>query len=83
MFLMPWFDGAILSKGVEGNTIGQVRHDYARRQSGNTAIASFSLAAVPRTVHQTEDDGEVAQARDGRGHERRADGTVLHVADLS
>lgn len=54
--------------------MGQVRHDHARRQSSNTAIASFARAVEPGTRHQPEDGGEVAQAGDGRGHEDRAFG---------
>ncbi|PYF06288.1 hypothetical protein C8J30_1302 [Rhodobacter viridis] len=44
-------------------------------------IASFARAAEPGARHQSEDGGEVAQARDGRGHEDRADGTAVHRAD--
>ena len=66
--------------------MGQVFHDRAtgsspltraRRQSCNTAIASFALADKPRTRHQPEDGSEVANARNGRGYEDLADGTAL------
>jgi hypothetical protein len=61
----------------------------ARRQSTNTSIpwlvivclqtlkrASFALAVEPRTRHQPENGGEVAEARDGRGYEGLTDGTA-------
>ena len=44
-------------------------------------IASFARAVEPGTRHQSEDGGEVAEARDGRGHEDRPDGTAVHGAD--
>lgn len=55
----------------------------ARRQSSNTAIASFARAAEPGTGHQPQDGCEVAQACDGRGYENRADGAALNSADGS
>jgi hypothetical protein len=38
-------------------------------------------AAEPGAGHQPQDGCEVAQARDGRGYEDRADGTALDCAD--
>ena len=59
--------------------MGQVRHGSATttRQSCNTAIASFALAAEPGAWYQPQDRRKVAQARDGRGPQDRADGTSL------
>ena len=51
-----------------------VRHDHARRQSSNTAIASFALDAEPGAWDQPKDGGEMAEAGDGRGSEDRAEG---------
>ncbi|MFA8385372.1 MAG: hypothetical protein ACEPO2_07085 [Pelagibaca sp.] len=51
--------------------------DHARRQSNNKEIASFAVAVKLGARHQPEDDGEVAEVCDGRGHEDRADGTKL------
>ena len=73
--------GSFLRNGRKhyGTSSSRERHDHARRQSSNTAIASFAHAAEPGTRHQPEDGGEVAQARDGRGYEDRADGTAATV----
>ncbi len=77
--------------------MGQVRHGsatttYAVRAAIMRAgpppvrgqarmIASFARAAEPRARHQPQDRREVAQARDGRGHEDRAEGTAVNGAD--
>jgi len=66
-----------------GTSSSRERHDNARRQSSNTAIASFARAAEPGTGHQPQDGCEVAQACDGRGYENRADGAALNGADGS
>ena len=64
----PRFDGAILSQewkeAVWDKFVMGARQDYARRQSSNTAIASFARAAELGIGHQPQDGGEVAQARD-------------------
>src|SRR5690606_8402178 len=60
-----------------GTSSSWQRHDHARRQSSNTAIASFARAAEPGAGYQPQDRREVAQARDGRGYEDRTDGTAL------
>ena len=44
-------------------------------------IASFARAAEPGARHQPQDGGEVAQARDGRGPQDRAEGTAVNCAD--
>ncbi len=64
-----------------GTGSSRQRHDHARRQSSNTAIASFARAAEPGARYQSEDRGEVAQAGDGRGYEDRADRAAFHRAD--
>jgi len=60
-----------------------VRHDHARRQSSNTAIASFAFDAEPGTWVQSEYGGKIAEAEDGRGFEDRAEGPSLHDLDRS
>lgn len=95
--LVPRFDGAILSKewtealwdkfvteatrSSQQGATGSSPLARARRQSSSTAIASFARAAEPGTGHQPQDGGKVAQARDGRGYEDRADGTKLDGFD--
>ena len=64
-----------------GHSSSLERDDHARRQSCNTAIASFARAAEPGTGHQPQDGGEVAQAGDSRGHEDRAEGTAVDRPD--
>ena len=59
------------------------RDDHARRQSSNTAIASFARDAEPRVGDQPQDSGEVAQTGDGRGFEDRAERPSLHNPDRS
>jgi len=66
-----------------GTGSSRERHDHVRRQSSNTAIASFARAAEPGARDQSEDGGEVAQAGDGRGYEDRANGTAVHRAGRS
>lgn len=66
-----------------GQVPSRERHDHVRRQSSNTAIASFARAAEPGARDQSEDGGEVAQAGDGRGYEDRANGTAVHRAGRS
>ena len=48
--------------------MGQVRHglrhDHVRRQSCNTAIASFARAAERGTGDQSQDSRQVAEAGD-------------------
>jgi hypothetical protein len=43
--------------------------------------ASFARAAEPGVGHQSQDRGEVAQARDGRGYEDWSFGATIHRAD--
>jgi len=57
------------------------RHDHARRQSSNTAIASFARAAVPGVRHQPQDCRQVAQAGGGRGYEDWADGAAIYYPE--
>ena len=57
------------------------RRDHARGQSCNTAIACVARAVDQRVGHQPEDRCEVAQARDGRRCENRADGAAVDGAD--
>ncbi|PYF08677.1 hypothetical protein C8J30_1115 [Rhodobacter viridis] len=68
-----------------GTSSSWQRHDRASAapsvQGLARMIASFARAAEPGARHQSEDGGEVAQARDGRGHVDRADGTAVHRAD--
>jgi len=66
-----------------GTGTSRERHDHARRQSGNTAIASFAHGAEPGAWDQPEDGGEVAQAGDGRGSKDRAEGPSLHDLEPS
>lgn len=82
--LIPRFDGAILSwewKGAYGTSSSRERHDHARCQSSNTAIAGFARATEPGTRHQPQDGGEVAEKGDSRRYKDRADGTSVHRAD--
>ena len=44
-------------------------------------LPQSSLAQLSRELGQPQDGGKVAQARDGRGHEDRADGTAVDGAD--
>ncbi|MFT7106905.1 MAG: hypothetical protein ACJAVT_001427 [Yoonia sp.] len=55
----------------------------ARRQSCNTAIANFDLAAEQGVGHQSQDCLEVAQACDGGGFEDRAEGAALNSSHRS
>jgi hypothetical protein len=74
---IPWFGGAILSQewkealwdkfatieplcALGSSTVARVR-----RQNCSTAIASIARAVEPGAGHQTEDIGEMAQARHG------------------
>jgi len=41
-----------------GTSSSWERHDHARRQSSNTAIASFALGAEPGAGDQSKDSGE-------------------------
>src|SRR5574343_2070849 len=61
-----------------GTSSSREPHDHARRQSSNTAIASFARAIEPGARHQPEDGSKVAQAGGGRGHEDWAFGTEVH-----
>jgi hypothetical protein len=45
------------------------------------SFGTSSRAVEPGTGHQPKDSCELAQARDGRGHEDRPDGTALCGAD--
>ena len=51
---------------------------HARRQSCNTAIASFDRGAEPRTRDQSEDARQVAKAWDSRGSQNGSEGSALH-----
>jgi len=64
-----------------GTSSSRERHDHARRQSCDTAIASFARAAEPGAWHQPQNRLEVAQARDRRGSQDRTEGTSLHGPD--
>lgn len=57
-----------------GTSSSRKRHDGTRGQSCNNAIPGFARVAEPRTGHQPENGGEVAETSDARGHEDRADG---------
>jgi hypothetical protein len=50
---------------IRGMKILAIGHNHARRQSSNTAIASFARGTGPGTGDQSQDCSEVAQARDG------------------
>ena len=54
------------------------RHDHARDQSSNTAIASFDRGAEPGAGYQSQDRREVAQAADRRRSEDRPERATLH-----
>src|SRR5690606_11045764 len=56
-----------------GTSSSWKRHDHARCPSSNTAIAGFARAAEPGVGHQPQDRCEVAQARERRRLEDRAD----------
>src|SRR6056297_1611222 len=60
-----------------GTGTSWLRHDHARHQSSNTAIASFERGTEPGARHQSEDSREVAKAAVGRGSEDRAEGAAL------
>src|SRR6056297_622324 len=60
-----------------GTGTSWLRHDHARHQSSNTAIASFERGTEPGARHQSEDGREVAKAAVGRGSEDRAEGAGL------
>jgi hypothetical protein len=95
--LIPWIDGAILSqewkeatwdrfvtgapRSSQRGATGSSPLARARRQSSNTAIASFARAAEPGARHQSQDGREVAQALVSRGPEDRAEGAAVHRAD--
>ena len=48
-----------------GTSSSRERHDHARRQSSNTAIASFALGAEQGTRHHSKDGCQMAEAGDG------------------
>lgn len=50
-----------------GTDTSRLRHDHVRRQSSNTAIASFERGVEPGSWDQSQNSGEVAKAADGRG----------------
>lgn len=62
---------------MEGRLIGLLRHDHARCQSGNTAIASFDRGAEQGAWIQSEDDCEVAEAAVGRASKDGTDKAAL------
>jgi len=67
-----------------GTGTSWLRHDHARHQSSNTAIASFERGTEPGARHQSEDGREVAKAAVGRGSEdrpREPASTVLSEED--
>ena len=64
-----------------GTSSSRKRHDHARCQSSNTAIAGFARDAEPGVRHQSQDSGEVAQTGDDRGSEDRAKGTSFNDLD--
>ena len=59
-----------------GTSLSRERYDHTRRQSCNTAIASFARALEQGDGHQPQDRSEVAQrqtvegVRSGRGQDR-------------
>jgi hypothetical protein len=55
----------------------------ARRQSCNTAIASFARATEPGAWHQPQDRSEVAQTCDSRILQDWAEGTTINGPDRS
>jgi hypothetical protein len=55
----------------------------ARRQSCNTAIASFARAVEQGVGHQSQDCHEVAQAFDGGGFEDQTEGAALNRSHRS
>jgi hypothetical protein len=57
--------------------LSRARHDYARRQSCTTAIASFARAVEPGTGHQPEDRRKVAQAGNNRGYEDESEAAAF------
>ena len=64
-----------------GTGTSRERHDHARRQSSNTAIAGFVLDAEPGAWDQRQDGGEMAEAGDGQVLEDRAECPSLHDLD--
>ncbi len=64
-----------------GTSSSRLRHDHVRRQSCNTAIAGFALAAERRVGDQSQDGRQVAEAGDGRGFEDRPEGAALDGSD--
>ena len=61
-----------------GTGTSRLRHDYARRQSSNTAIASFDRGVEPGAWDQPEDGSEVAEATVGRRQEDWTEGASLN-----
>ena len=64
--------------------MGQVCHGSATTTHAVRAAiqrSQASFAQLSRELGQPQDGGKVAQARDGRGHEDRADGTAVDGAD--
>ena len=61
--------------------MGQVRHGSATTTFAVRAAIQRALAAEPGAWYQPQDRRKVAQARDGRGPQDRADGTVVHRSD--
>jgi len=74
---------SIRGNGRKHYGIGSSRlcHDHARRQSSNTAIASFDRGAEPGTRDQPEDCREVAKARDGGRSQNGAKGSAFHCSE--
>ncbi len=96
-YLLPRFDGAILSQEWKQALWGQVCHGSATSTHAGRAammragppsvrgsarmIASFARDVEQRAGDQPENGGEVAQAPDGRGPQDGAKGTTLDDPD--
>lgn len=62
--MIPRFDGLILSrewKDALWDKSSWKRHDYARRQNSNIAIAGFALRVEPGNRDQSKDRRQVAK----------------------
>jgi len=60
-----------------GTGTSRLRQDHVRRQSSNTAVASFDRGAEPGAWDQPEDGHQVAETANSRGSQDRTEGAAL------
>ena len=66
-----------------GTSFTRQRHDHARGQSSNTAIASFERAVEPNLWDQSQDCFEVEKTLLRRGSQNRPERATINCSQLA